>query len=51
MAHAESEMNNTFKFQDIWTMLIRVKACTDRQTNGRRDKPHASTLLNFVGKR
>ena len=31
--HAISDMNITYKFQDIWNVIKRVKACADRLTN------------------
>ena len=38
MVHATSDMNNIHKFQDIWRILARVKACTDRLTGSMNKK-------------
>ena len=36
--HAVSDMSNIFKFQDIWRIFTRVRACTDGQTDGQTDR-------------
>ena len=39
--HSVSDMNSTYKFQDISRIFTKVRACTDGQTNSKTDKPKA----------
>ena len=52
--HVILDMNNIFKFQNIWRIFTRVRACADGQTDRRtirqtnRMHKHFSTLLESV---
>ena len=52
MVHAMLDMNNIYQFQDIWRIFTRVRARTDRWTDGQTNWMHKlfSSLLENVKK-